>query len=166
MCLDGSIAPRLLVSLNGALLPLVGLPGHVFAPAAKLLAMLPGVPWIFARHGSDKATVERLLTDTGSRVDPVSVELYQRLVRCPGHVAAALGMMAHWDLDALERDLPRLTTPLLLIAGEKDGTVPAEDSRRVARVLRQARVVMLPGLGHLAHEEAPEAVARLIAEAA
>jgi magnesium chelatase accessory protein len=161
--LDGSMRAAKLISLNGALLPLVGLPGHIFAPIARVLAMVPGVPWFFARHGADKRTVERLLRDTGSRVDPEAVEFYGRLVRCPGHVAAALGMMAHWDLAALERSLKRLDLPVVLMAGANDRTVPAEDARRAAEILPQARVVELPGLGHLAHEEAPELVARLIA---
>ena len=32
MCLDGQMAPKLLVSLNGALLPFRGLPGQLFSP--------------------------------------------------------------------------------------------------------------------------------------
>lgn len=162
MCIDSQISPKRLISLNGALLPLVGLPGHIFAPVARLLAMLPGVPWFFARHGADKATVERLLRDTGSRVDPVAVDLYGRLIRCPGHVAAALAMMANWELDTLEKDLNRLRTPLHLVAGANDRTVPSEDSRRAASLISGARVTLLPGLGHLAHEEAPCVVAALI----
>ncbi len=38
MVLDGTLKPRAIVSLNGALLPLPGLPGTIFPPVAKLLA--------------------------------------------------------------------------------------------------------------------------------
>ena len=44
MILDGAIAPEAMVSLNGALLPLRGLPRHLFAPAARLMARLPLLP--------------------------------------------------------------------------------------------------------------------------
>ena len=44
MCLDGRIAPRLLVSLNGAFMPFGGVANHLFSPLAKLLVMNPLVP--------------------------------------------------------------------------------------------------------------------------
>jgi magnesium chelatase accessory protein len=75
-------------------------------------------------------------------------------------------MMAHWDLEELERDLPRLRPSLLLVAGERDGTVPPADAVRAARAVPGARTTVLAGLGHLAHEEQPQTVADLIARAA
>ncbi|MGH1551379.1 hypothetical protein ACRAWF_01845 [Streptomyces sp. L7] len=53
---------------------------------------------------------------TGSTIDATGERLYRRLVGSPGHVAAALEMMANWDLHPLGRDLPRLKTALLLVA--------------------------------------------------
>ena len=162
MSLDGTIAPRRLVSLNGALLPLRGAPGHLFAPLAKLLASVPLVPRLFAWHAAERRVVERLIRETGSTLDPAGIELYRRLARSPGHVAAALGMMANWELDALQRDLPRLKVPLVLVAGANDRTIPPADSSRVQVLLPKATLVTLPGLGHLAHEERPNDVADLI----
>ena len=162
MSLDGTIAPRRLASLNGALLPLRGAPGHLFAPLAKLLASVPLVPRLFAWHAAERRVVERLIRETGSTLDPAGIELYRRLARSPGHVAAALGMMANWELDALQRDLPRLKVPLVLVAGANDRTIPPADSSRVQVLLPKATLVTLPGLGHLAHEERPNDVADLI----
>jgi magnesium chelatase accessory protein len=162
MCLDGRIAPRALVSLNGALLPLRGFPGQLFAPLARLLAWTGLVPQLFARHARDRAVIERLLRDTGSTLDPQGVELYARLARHPNHVAAAFGMMAHWDLEPLVRDLPRLRPALVLVVGTNDRTIPAEEAERVRALVPTATVVRLPGLGHLAHEERPEAVAAIV----
>lgn len=162
MCLDQMLAPAALVSLNGALLPLTGLPGHVFAPAARFLAAIPGVPRLFARRALDRTLVERLLRDTGSTIDARGTDLYARLVSRPGHVAATLGMMAKWELRPLERDLPRLLTPLVLIAGSNDRTIPPDDARRIRALVPGASLHVLPGLGHLAHEERPDEVAALI----
>ena len=163
MCLDAQIAPRLLVSLNGALLPLRGLPGQVFSPIAKLAAATSVLPRLFAWHArADRRVIERLIRDTGSTLDPQGAELYRRLARRSGHVAAAFGMMANWDLRQLAHDLPYLKTPLLLVAGARDRAIPVADAERVRALLPTAHLVLLPGLGHLAHEERPADVARII----
>ena len=164
LVLDGLIAPRALVGINAALLPLHGLPGLVFAPMARLLAGATVVPRLFAWRARDTASVARLIARTGSTLDAIGVALYARLVRNPGHVAGALAMMANWDLAPLFADLPRLARPLLLIVGANDATVPADQAPRVAARLPGARVVCLPGLGHLAHEEQPARVAGLVLE--
>jgi magnesium chelatase accessory protein len=162
MCLDGRIEPAGLVSLNGALLPLRGFAGRFFSPAAKLLANLPLVPALVAWRGKDRAAIERLMADTGSRLDPVGIEFYRRLIASPRHVEATLGMMANWDLDAFVRDLPKLKRPLALVVGANDRTVPPRDAQRVRLLLPNADVETQSGLGHLAHEEAPDAAAASI----
>jgi magnesium chelatase accessory protein len=162
MCLDRQISPQVVVSLNGALLPLHGAARHLFAPAAKLMARLPLLPGLFARHASHPATIARLLKDTGSRIDPAGQEFYRRLAANPRHVASALGMMANWELDRLADDLPRLKTPLVLVVGSNDLTIPPEQARRVHKLVRGSEVVALSGLGHLAHEERPEEIMRLL----
>jgi magnesium chelatase accessory protein len=167
MALDGCLAARLIVALNGALVPLEGLVGPIFSSMAKLAASSGFVPRLFARHaGLDPTLVADLLRDTGSRLDPRSLELYTRLARSPGHVAGALAMMAGWDLESLARDLPRLSTPLLLLVGRNDRTVPPAAARRVEKLVPAAELRYLPGLGHLAHEEAPERIATPILERA
>ncbi len=162
MCLDGLIAPKALVSLNGALLPLGGAAWQFFSPLAKLLALNPLVPRLFSWRANEPAAVRRLIGGTGSALDAAGVELYSRLVRSPGHVAGALVMMANWDLAALARDLPRLTPRLLLLVGGNDRTLPPAQAQRVEALVPSARLVTLPGLGHLAHEERPRRVAKIV----
>lgn len=162
MTLDGAIAPRALIGLNAALLPFEGIAGQIFSPIARMLAGVPAVPWFFAWRAGDRGLVERLLHDTGSKLDPQGVELYGRLVRRPGHVAAALGMMANWELRPLLRDLRGLRVPLVLVVGGHDRTVPPSDARRLKQLVPGVRILDLPALGHLAHEERPAEVAGLI----
>ncbi len=162
MALDKQIAPRGLVSLNGAFVPLEGVPGQVFSPLAKLLVGLPLLPQLFAWRARSDAAVRQILEGTGSRIDAQGVALYGRMIRNPAHAAAALGMMAQWDLHPLLRDLGRLTVPLLLVVGADDRAVPPAQADRVRGVVPGAMLVSMPGLGHLAHEERPEDVAALI----
>lgn len=162
LCLDGALSPRLLVGLNAALKPFPGMAGFLFPAMARALFLNPVTPRVFA-WSADRAAVERLIGGTGSTLDRTGLDLYRRLFQKPGHVAGALGMMAHWDLAALDRDLPRLAPPLLLIVGGEDRTIAPDVSFGLAdRLGGRARVELLRGLGHLAHEEKPEVVAGLI----
>lgn len=166
MQLDGQLTLRGLIGLNGALLPLGGMAGQLFSPLAKLLTGLPGLPDLFAWRARDPKVVERLLQATGSRIDADGVRLYQRVVTQRSHTAAALGMMAHWDLPSLTGTFTKLDIPVLLIAGDNDKTVPPTQSEQVASLVPHGRYVALPGLGHLAHEEDPKLAARIVRDAA
>ena len=164
LVLDGSIEPAALVSINGALLPLAGLPGVLFPPVARLMAATPLAAQLFARRRWDVATVERLIAGTGSRLDDRGLALYGALVRDPQHAAGALGMMSRWDLRPLERDLRRLRTPLALIVGGNDRAVPPRDAslvRALVPVSTPTSLDVLAGAGHLVHEERPADVAEL-----
>jgi magnesium chelatase accessory protein len=162
MTLDGAISPTAIVSLNGALLPLRGMPRYLFAPAAQLVARLPFLPQLAARRGADPERIRELIRGSGSRIDAKGIELYRRLGSKASHVSAAFGMMANWDLDALARDLPRLHTKLVVVTGDNDLMVPPAEQRRVRMLVRNAEMVTLPGLGHLAHEERPGEIADLL----
>jgi magnesium chelatase accessory protein len=162
MCLDRKIAPRLLVSLNGAFMPFGGVAHHLLSPLTRLLAMNPLTPRVFAWQAQYPGAVERLLRNTGSTIDPQGVALYRKLVRSPAHVAAALQMMANWRLEPLLHDLPRLATALLLVAADNDRSIPPGVARQVREICPQAVIERLAGLGHLAHEEQPQLTADLI----
>ncbi len=161
MALDKRAAPQAIVSFNGAFLPFKGLAGLIFPPMAKALALNPLVPRAFA-WGADRTAVDRLLAGFGGRIDGQARDLYRRLFANPGHVAAALGMMANWELPPLARRLARLEPFLELVVGETDRTVPPADADKVARLAPRSHVTRLAGLGHLAHEEDPDEAASII----
>ncbi|MDO9383897.1 MAG: alpha/beta fold hydrolase [Hyphomicrobiaceae bacterium] len=160
--LDRRISPSAIISLNGALLPFGSVFGMFFSPVAKLLVSAPTVPSLLSWRAEKIDRVERILRGTGSRIDAIGLDLYARLFRNPGHVAAALGMMANWDLRSLTYDLPRLRIPLFLIAGGEDTAIPPQQTFRVRDMLPSATTTYLRGLGHLAHEEDPETVSGYI----
>jgi len=155
MCLDGLIAPRAMVSLNGALLPFKHAVSPIVAPLAKIFAKSPLVPWLFSMHAADPRVVERLLKGTGSVIDADGAKFYARLAAKSGHAGAALTMMANWDLAGLQPRLAMLDVPVLLVAGENDRAIAASDADRLAKILPRARVKKMAGLGHLSHEERP-----------
>jgi len=162
MALDKQIHPKAIISLNGALLPFKGSSGHWFSGLAKLLLLNPLVPRMFAWGATNQSHVEELIRDTGSDIDARGLELYGRLFREPGHVGGALAMMANWDLRALRDLVARLDMPLELVVGERDKTIKPTDAEAIAARAPRARLRMLPGMGHLAHEERPAEIADLI----
>jgi len=162
MCLDGTIAPVALVSLNGALLPFPGMANDFLGPVARLLAGSCVTSRVFALFAGSRPSVERMLRATGSRIDTEGTRLYGILAGNATHVAGALGLMANWDLRPLMRDLPRLTTRLILVTGSNDRMVPPSESSRVRALVPAAELISLRGLGHLAHEERPEEIAALM----
>ena len=177
MALDRQSAPQQpgraalqgVLGLNAALLPLRGLAGQLFSPVAKLMASTSMVPRYFASRAGDAKVLQRLIDSTGSRLDAAGLRCYARLVSSPGHAAGALGMMANWDLEALAYALPRLKTPLHLMVGTRDGTVPPAQAERVLARLPEGlphSLLKLEGLGHLAHEERPAVVAEWVRSAA
>ncbi len=164
LCIDRALSPVTLVSINGALLPFTALAGYLFPPLAKALFLNPLAPRAFAWR-ADHARVRRLIHSNGSRLDDRGVDLYTRLMQSPDHIAAALGMMAQWDLQPLVAHLPRLPVPMLLVAANGDRAVPPERAEAVRARVPEARVERLSGLGHLAHEEAPERAQQLLLDA-
>lgn len=163
MALDGLIAPRVVISENGAFMPWVGAAGALFAPIARLMAKGSLVPRLLSWSAGNPANVARMIAGTGSHLDAEGIEFYTRLVREPRHVAGALAMMANWDLLGLERALPNLKTPLALIVAECDRAVPPRQADWVKQRVPGAEIHRLAGLGHLAHEEDPRLLAHEIA---
>jgi magnesium chelatase accessory protein len=162
MALDGHIAPRVIVSINGAFVPFAGAAAWFFPPIARCLAGTAFAIRMLARRASNPANVARLIAGTGSQVDGAGIEFYVRLVSNPRHLAGALRMMGNWDLRSFERELPRLTIPLVLLAAENDLAVPPHQADMVQKKVLNAVVRRFPGLGHLAHEEQPLLIAREI----
>lgn len=58
--------------------------------------------------------------------------------------------------NALAENLEALTVPTLLITGDADTVVATADTERLATLLPDAQLVVIPRAGHLPHEETPE----------
>ena len=165
MTIDALVAPAGIVGLNPALMPFPGIAAKLFPTLARLLFVNPFAPHIFAAMARQPGEAGRFLRrSTGSRIDAAGADYYQRLFATASHCAGAITMMADWDLDTLERDLPKLAVPLLLIHGEGDAMIPFSAVREAAARVPGARVEMLATLGHLAHEEDAARIAAAIGQ--
>ena len=155
-----ALNPAAIVGLNAALQPMQGY--ALFSPLAKGLFLNPFTPSLFARLGAREKTARGLLDATGSTLDERGIDLYRRLFADTAHVRGALGMMASWDLEWLQRRLPELRARLVLVTAADDGTVPARDATTHVAKVRDGRHVALPTGGHLVHETRPAEIAELV----
>ena len=156
MVVAQGLQPQLLMGVNPAWLPLPGLAGLLFPPAAKLLALTPFVPKWFAQQASSPGMLDKLLEGTGSVLDARGRALYAQLVASPSHAQGALKMMAAWDLSTGADRLRQLHCPVRILVGDQDRTVPPAQAQQALRLLPQATLTQWAGLGHLLHEEQPE----------
>ena len=75
------------------------------------------------------------------------------------HVPSMLNVLAAVDGRAdLRPSLERIAVPALVVVGDEDRSLPPPRSRRLAAALPSARLVEVPGAGHLSALEAPATV--------
>lgn len=84
-----------------------------------------------------------------------------RLHNTPGGLARALRGLGTGALPSVWGRLGQLQMPVVLVVGERDDRFIGT-AERMAEAMRDAQVVIVPGVGHAVHLEAPEAVAELI----
>jgi len=138
------------IGVNGAFLPIRG--ERLFSPMAKLLFANPFSASMFSLLAGSTPLGGNLLGATGSPIDAAGAALYRRLLTSSGHVRGALGMMAAWDLSRFDRMVALLSGPPVCIAAIDDPMVPVENSRKIARLVPGARLVLADRGGHLLHE--------------
>lgn len=93
--------------------------------------------------------------DTSRLQEPV-VTRYHDLMRAPGVRAALLQRLEQTILEEPTEALRQVTAPTLLVWGERDQLIPVTNAQDYLRVMRDARLVTFPGIGHVPQEEDPE----------
>jgi 3-oxoadipate enol-lactonase len=108
------------------------------------------------------AVLERWFTARFRREEPELALWRNMLARTsPAGYAATCAAIRDADLTETTR---RLRLPTLAVVGDEDGATPPELVRETAALIPGSRFAVIPGAGHLPPVEAPEALARLIAD--
>jgi pimeloyl-ACP methyl ester carboxylesterase len=113
---------------------------------------LPTVP-----AGVQSLALGRMYGDT-ERMRSGSLESYIRSLRVPGTVEYVLSILERWyeDMAELETVLPLVRrVPALLLWGDRDRAVSLESGERLAENFECGSLLVIPGAGHLPHEEVP-----------
>lgn len=131
-----------------------------FASGGFEYGKAPDIP---AMTGIMKVFLPRYLIKTNltpahgdpSTMTPDMVTRYHDLLIGPGTRQAVIDRMAQTVLVDPIPILKTIDVPVLLLWGKKDNLIPASHSRDYLNVLSDARVVVLPQLGHVPQEEDP-----------
>lgn len=92
------------------------------------------------------------------------VDRYYDLMLAPDSRQAQIHRMEQTLLVDPKPLLASINVPVLLLWGEEDGVIPISNAEDYLGVLPDARLVSLPGLGHVPQEEDPGASARPVRE--
>lgn len=90
-----------------------------------------------------------------ARLSDAIVDRYYDLMLAPGVRQAQITKMGQVILQPPEPLLATITAPTLLLWGDKDAMVPIANADDYLKVMPRARLVTLPGLGHVPFEEDP-----------
>ena len=118
----------------------------------------------------DKGVAPLLEAMPGKLLSPESlarkdlVERVERIIsrQTPDTVQADLAAMR--DRPDSTVLLPEISIPTLVVVGERDVLTPPADSEAMAAAIPGARLVTIPGAGHLTPMERPKAVSQALAE--
>jgi pimeloyl-ACP methyl ester carboxylesterase len=128
-------------------------PGFEYDKASKPPLMMQALPYV-APRGMLKAN----LAAAYARPEALSEETvtrYRDMMLAPGVRPAILARMGQTILRNPAPTLARIQAPTLLLWGEQDGMIPISNAADYLRDLPGARLVRLPGLGHVPFEEDP-----------
>ena len=81
------------------------------------------------------------------------------MMRAPGNGQAFIDALKVFTLPDPEPDLARIAAPTLIIWGTEDVLIAPTHGERIASAIPGAELVLLDGVGHVAHEEDPVRVA-------
>ena len=90
-------------------------------------------------------------------LDDTTVKRYHDLLLAPGVRPALIARMQQLVLQEPRPLLQRIASSTLLMWGDKDQLIPPANAQDYLSALPHARLVLLPGVGHLPQEEAPAA---------
>jgi 3-oxoadipate enol-lactonase len=120
---------------------------EVFARLSGLRAGLPGTAAEIAAY---------FFPPKHLAAHPEAVAIFSGSARSAEQKQRRAGILAQ----PVSSDLARITAPTLVLVSADDRLIPPAHTLSLAREIPDARTAILPGLGHVATLQAPEAVAR------
>jgi pimeloyl-ACP methyl ester carboxylesterase len=130
-------------------------PGFTYGKAPEVPPMLEAMPWVGPRS-LIRANLAPAWAHPDALPDTV-LERYRDMLLAPGVRRAILDRTRQTVITDPAARLRSITAPTLLLWGEEDHMIPVQNAQDYLRLLPNAQLVRLPGMGHVPFEEAPAA---------
>jgi pimeloyl-ACP methyl ester carboxylesterase len=117
---------------------------------------------LFTRPVMEVALRWRLYAHS-DRVTAETIDDWWTPIKVPGTRRAAL-VAIRSSPRGYEDLLEKIRTPALVLWGKEDRLLPPEEGFRLSSSLRDSRLLVLPDIGHLPQEEAPEEFSRAVSQ--
>lgn len=130
-------------------------PGFAYGKVPEVPLLLELMPWVGPR-----ALIRANLAPAWAhpeRLPDVVLERYRDMLLAPGVRRAILDRTRQTILTDPAARLRSISAPTLLLWGEQDAMIPVANAQDYLRLMPNARLVRLPGMGHVPFEENPEA---------
>lgn len=121
-------------------------------------AQSPPAPFAFFLRNPTEPGVALALQGVYADKAAITPEVVRRattLMRQPGNGDAFVQSIEEFSLPDPEPLLRAIKAPTLILWGAEDKVIPVEQASRLAEAIPDARLIVYPGVGHVAHEEAP-----------
>jgi pimeloyl-ACP methyl ester carboxylesterase len=129
--------------------------------APELLGPLVLVgPTVDRRARTLPQQIGRLIADSPWERPTLGPVLLRDWVACGARRYAAT--FAYMLTDPIERKLPKVPVPTVVVRGDRDPVVPRAWAEEVTRSLPRGRLAEVPGVGHTVNWSAPERLARIV----
>ncbi len=168
----GSIVTQFALDNPGRVRRIGYLDGQVYdsggGPPGWLMGLLPfrigrAVTWNLLGGGPGQAQLlGSACVDVAACAAGLDPKWRENVVRIEGNTDALLAFSSAPRDRYAEADIRKITVPALLIWGEQDQLVPLDRGKRLASELPNARLEIIPGVGHAPHLERPAAVIPLL----
>lgn len=129
-------------------------PGFEYGKAPEVPLLLELMPWVGPR-----ALIRANLAPAWAhpeRLPDAVLERYRDMLLAPGVRRAILDRTRQTILTDPAPRLRSITAPTLLLWGERDQMIPIANAQDYLRLMPNARLVRLPGMGHVPFEESPD----------
>ncbi|MDN3645912.1 alpha/beta hydrolase [Pontixanthobacter aestiaquae] len=128
------------------------------------IAQTPGVRELM-KHVTPRSMVEQSLRQSVTNQDIVTdeaVDRYWEMLRYPGNRAATIFRFSQTRVPFTEEQMASLDIPSLIIWGEEDAIIPLSAGEWLNTHLPNSELLVLPNIGHLPMEEAPNETAATV----
>ncbi|MEO6063344.1 MAG: alpha/beta hydrolase [Thermoflexales bacterium] len=168
----GAIVTQFALDNPGRVRRIGYLDGQVYdgggGPPGWLMGLLPfrigrAITWNLLGGGAGQAQLlASACVDAAACVAGLDPRWRENVARIEGNTDALLAISSAPREQYADADIRKITMPALLIWGGQDSLVPLDRGKRLAAELPNARLEIIPAVGHVPHLERPAAVIPLL----